>query len=581
MRSLRSRIGTSVLLTLALAVLGAERAALAAPRVPQLVAQYGPERTDTRQVDHLAERTVRLKRATLNQRVFVLNVPSYGRLRAVRRIRRRTTSPGTRVWSGITRAMGSGGLDAGRFHLVTVNRRHVEGYFLSPDGEVFRISGTPENAELIRIDESRQPLCGGELTPPIAHDASDHDHQNHSHDRAGVGGDEPPLSQPSLSDEKTTVRVLVAYTPTSRTKAGGYEAILARINEMVAYANDAYANSGILINLELAHTYELLEDESPSDTYLELLTRAKDYDGRWDELHTLRKQHRADLVSVIVSNPQYCGLAYLMTQADPYFFSWAFSTVTYDCPSSFAHELGHNMGATHDRDNANGSTGAFADSYGWRWEGESGKRWYSVMAYSYSSPPYGQRVPHFSNPHVNYDNVPTGVIGEAYNTRTLNETRTVIASFMSDDDLSPTPTPTPISTPTRTPTPTPTPLPTHTPTPIPTPTATPTPTGPRPSVQMFNVACARGTVRLRIIDAATGKALRRAPRVMLFRDGKRLAKATTNKKGKLTLSFKPNRAGTLWLRVNGVDHLDPSVYCESRRTIRQARREARLAQRNR
>ena len=44
------------------------------------------------------------------------------------------------------------------------------------------------------------------------------------------------------------------------------------------------------------------------------------------------------------------------------------------------HEIGHNMGCAHDRNNAGGST--FSYAYGHRWNGNNGTLYRSTMAYS-------------------------------------------------------------------------------------------------------------------------------------------------------------------------------------------------------
>jgi hypothetical protein len=71
----------------------------------------------------------------------------------------------------------------------------------------------------------------------------------------------------------------------------------------------------------------------------------------------------------------------------------------------FAHELGHNLGSQHDRENAT-KPPAFDHSYGYKIPDQ----WRSVMAYSTgcSSCP---RMPFFSNPYLTFEGAPTGVHG--------------------------------------------------------------------------------------------------------------------------------------------------------------------------
>jgi len=80
----------------------------------------------------------------------------------------------------------------------------------------------------------------------------------------------------------------------------------------------------------------------------------------------LRNQYGADMVSVWISGPGagggVVGIGWIMNRASSNFQSAAYSVVELNFTNgpyySFGHELGHNMGAAHDR--ANSSTaGAF------------------------------------------------------------------------------------------------------------------------------------------------------------------------------------------------------------------------------
>jgi hypothetical protein len=132
------------------------------------------------------------------------------------------------------------------------------------------------------------------------------------------------------------------------------------------------------------------------------------------EIHAARETYRADFVSLIISygsGKGWCGG----------FDDMAFSVVNWFRAVdtwSLAHEMGHNQGCNHNREDAGEGCSASSNAYGWHFFGNSGTEWGTVMSY------LGTRIPHFSNPLVNYDGQPTGVpIGEsnaAYNVDTIN-----------------------------------------------------------------------------------------------------------------------------------------------------------------
>jgi hypothetical protein len=140
-----------------------------------------------------------------------------------------------------------------------------------------------------------------------------------------------------------------------------------------------------------------------------------------DNVHSLRDQYNADCVALICQNGQYCGIAYLMTNVSTGFASSAFSVTNYSCATgyySFGHELGHNMGSSHDPQNA--SSGAYSYSFGYR---TSNNSYRTVMAYS-----PGTRIRRFSGPNVSYNGYTMGNSSQD-NHRSLNNTASTVADF--------------------------------------------------------------------------------------------------------------------------------------------------------
>jgi hypothetical protein len=244
------------------------------------------------------------------------------------------------------------------------------------------------------------------------------------------------LVQPTgAADDGSTIDVLVVYTDDARVAAGGTSAIQGLIDVAVAETNAGYTNSGIDQQINLVHRAEVSYDESGFD-WSQTLSRLRTHNDSYLDTVTapgtgLRDTYCADeVVLVVKGDSQYCGMAYLMTTVSHDFEDWAFAVVAYNCATgyySFGHEMGHNMGAHHDRANASGQ-GAYSYSYGYQAPDEAFR---TVMAYN--CPGGCPRVNHWSNPDVSYGGQPTGVPytepDSADNRRTLNNTAYTVANF--------------------------------------------------------------------------------------------------------------------------------------------------------
>ena len=139
-----------------------------------------------------------------------------------------------------------------------------------------------------------------------------------------------------------TIDVAVFYTPAARDAAGGTAEIEAAIDLMVAETNQAYALSGVDHRLALVERSEVPYTET-GDSRLDLQRIDLPQDGHLDGVHALRDRVGADLLHLIVSRGNYCGVAFMPGTG-------VSGLTKLDCgASTFAHELGHNMGLLHDR----------------------------------------------------------------------------------------------------------------------------------------------------------------------------------------------------------------------------------------
>lgn len=203
----------------------------------------------------------------------------------------------------------------------------------------------------------------------------------------------------------------------------------------VNVTNDAYTRSGVLIQLNLVHTMIVdYPDPSSSGDALSQLTNTSD--GILDEIHAVRDTYGADLVSFWLNGLNgSCGRGYIVGQYAPAF---GFNVVAGFCTVanlSFAHEVGHNLGGSHDRDNTS-FPGLFDYSYGYRNQGNFS----TIMAYNIECD--CPRVAHFSNPDVTYEGMTTGIAATdpmgAHNAQAFNMTRADMARFRTAQCVGPT-----------------------------------------------------------------------------------------------------------------------------------------------
>jgi hypothetical protein len=222
------------------------------------------------------------------------------------------------------------------------------------------------------------------------------------------------------------------------------------VNLAVSDTRQSYANSGVGQDVTLVGI-EPVQYEEKSDILQDWHALKDADDSELNEAHELRQSHAADIV-VLLTKPasanESCGQASQMQTLSTAECAFAFAVVPVNCATgtySFAHELGHLMGADH---NAEALTNGPPFPYSHGYETPS-KAWHTVMASPTIScegdacPP---RILNWSNPSVSYspDSSPplsTGVAGEANNALTLRQTASTVAAFFPSPDCGQAPAP--------------------------------------------------------------------------------------------------------------------------------------------
>lgn len=204
-------------------------------------------------------------------------------------------------------------------------------------------------------------------------------------------------------------------------------------------ANMAFSNSAVGWQLRLVHKAKITYSET-GDMYLDLdrLTFRKgdkeDPSGMLDTAHTLRDTYGADLVVLITkSGFNAGGIGWVMNSLSDTGgsgFSITRRDLLFGGSHVFTQELTHNMGATHNPEDAN-VTPLFPYSYAHRYQDPNAndiQSFRTVTAYRCSFPSCPVRS-YVSNPNVTYLGVPTGVVDQRDNARTLRQSLPVIAKW--------------------------------------------------------------------------------------------------------------------------------------------------------
>jgi hypothetical protein len=231
----------------------------------------------------------------------------------------------------------------------------------------------------------------------------------------------------TAADGVVTVDIMTVYSPQARTNAGGAAYIETKIMNAVALANQAYLNSQVNMQLRSVYIGEVSYTETGNMAdALSAITSTGD--GKMDEVHQLRNQYGADEVVLIDADQNYCGIGYEMdsnwfsSAFAPYAFAVVHDDHTYGCMSThtYTHELGHNMGNSHDHANA-AAAGIKPYSWGYSVCGS----FHTIMSYACSS----GRISQFSSPNLMYNGVVTGVTDWADAARSLNDAALTIAAW--------------------------------------------------------------------------------------------------------------------------------------------------------
>lgn len=229
----------------------------------------------------------------------------------------------------------------------------------------------------------------------------------------------PVAKRRALAKKRITIDVMVLHTASVASKYVDVEKDLIALT--IEEANESFRNSGLgNIRLRLIHSQPIDYDEADGE-HFDHLYRMVDGMGPFKPVRKLRDEKRADIVALIVDDASGCGLS-TRVAADA---NEAYVVAHHSCAAvshSLTHEIGHIIGARHDR-NLDKAMTPFPYGHGY----VNGTKWRDVMSYKESCGGC-PRLPFFSSPVIKVRGERAGTL-DTDNARVILEQAERVSKF--------------------------------------------------------------------------------------------------------------------------------------------------------
>ncbi len=262
------------------------------------------------------------------------------------------------------------------------------------EGQLYRLTAVGKGQQvLVKVDESKLPPEAAPIAVPVQAQAK-------------------TKSLSTFQSPKSTIRVLFVTTQQSRAMFPSYKIELV---QALQNANQYLINSKVDAVYELSGIYDSDYDETGKSPQTQLNDMIADR-PLGAKIHIEREKWRADLVSMLSTFSIYCGIAKTPASKETAFSSFS-------CFGALGHELGHNMGASHNDEDPGESLPPYA--YGYK---HTAPNFHTQMRTSHGA------IPYHSNPRLQYQGVSIGTVDKNDVARTFNENRDTVANFYPDPD---------------------------------------------------------------------------------------------------------------------------------------------------